>query len=123
MPPTDRKFWCEPLGRWAAQGKTSGGPEVSTRSGPWPTAQLLGSPNGQPKNNVLRRKTCRAVWPLMANSELFCSAHSLGRYLVPAVPEHEPSRPDHLSCTVQPAKGMVAARVIKAVIAGDEVPV
>src|SRR5205814_1184444 len=52
-----------------------------------------------------------------------CGAQSFGRYLIPAVSEHEPSRPDHPSRTLQPAKRVATARMIEPVIAGDEVSV
>jgi len=59
----------------------------------------------------------------MAKFVRLCGAQSLGCYLIPAVSEHEPSRPDHLSRTLQPAKRVAAARMIETVIAGDEVSV
>jgi hypothetical protein len=44
-------------------------------------------------------------------------------YFVPAVSDNEPSRPDHLPRMVQPAKRVIAARIDKAIVAGDQIPV
>ena len=48
---------------------------------------------------------------------------SFRRDFVSAVSDDEPSRPDHLSRVVQPTKRVVAARMEKGVIAGDQVAI
>jgi hypothetical protein len=50
-------------------------------------------------------------------------ALSFRRDFVFAIPANEPSRPDQVSRIAQPAKRVVAARMEKAVVAGDQVAV
>lgn len=60
---------------------------------------------------------------LIAFEASFSQPMPLGSQFVPVVSDSEPSRPDHLFRHVQSAKRVVAAWMIKAVVAGDQVPV
>ena len=59
----------------------------------------------------------------MIKFALFCSAHSIGSYFIPAVPDHEPPGPHHFLRSVQATKWVVAAGVIEPLTSGNEVAV
>jgi hypothetical protein len=50
-------------------------------------------------------------------------ALSFRRDFVPAISLNEPAGSDQLSRMVQPAKAVIAARMEKAVVAGDQMPI